>query len=139
MNSTWEKAIAFVLEAEGGDTITETPNDPGGLTKYGISQRAYPNLDIRALSEQDAKEIYKKDYWIPCNCDGIDYPLDMCVFDCAVNHGVGTALSFLPADYRDYLLKRIDRYISITTKNPSLKAFFRGWIIRVNNLRKAVE
>lgn len=141
MKDSWDKAIEFVLQAEGGDTVTENPSDPGGLTKYGISKKAYPELDIRNLTEEQAKAIYYKDYWTKTGCDRLPYPLDMCVFDCAVNQGVATALSLLNPDmeYLSYLFARIDRYISISAKNDKLKVFFRGWVIRINNLRKAVE
>ena len=53
--------IAHVLAAEGG--LVNDPQDPGGVTKFGISQRAYPALDIRALSLDDAKAIYQRDNW----------------------------------------------------------------------------
>ena len=42
--------------------MVEHPKDPGGLTKYGISRRAYPDLDIRNLTKADAVTIYLRDY-----------------------------------------------------------------------------
>ena len=50
--------IAHVLAAEGG--LVNDPKDPGGVTKFGISQRSYPALDIRALSLENAKaNVYR--------------------------------------------------------------------------------
>ena len=40
----FEQAFAIVAGEEGG--LCRDPGDPGGLTKFGISQRAYPGLDI---------------------------------------------------------------------------------------------
>lgn len=54
-------AIETVLKHEGG--YVNDPADPGGRTKYGISQRTYPNVDIENLTEQEAKEIYFRDWW----------------------------------------------------------------------------
>ena len=48
---TFADIIDHVLESEGGSKITKDPLDPGGTTKYGISQRAYPNTDIENLTE----------------------------------------------------------------------------------------
>ena len=57
-NLKFEDIIDDVLKREGGEKITKDPSDPGGTTKYGISQRAFPDLDIEALNEQQAKQIY---------------------------------------------------------------------------------
>jgi len=60
MSDNFERCIAFVLRHEGG--YVNDPRDPGGETKYGISKRAYPGLDIKNLTEEQAKEIYRQDY-----------------------------------------------------------------------------
>jgi len=41
------------------------------LTKWGISQKAYPHLDIRNLTERDALTIAYQDYWLLMHCDKI--------------------------------------------------------------------
>ena len=55
-------AVRVVLGHEGG--YVANPQDPGGATKYGISQRSYPNLDIRALGPEQAAAIYYRDWWL---------------------------------------------------------------------------
>lgn len=50
---TFPDCIAHVLAAEGG--LVNHPKDPGGVTKFGISQRAYPALNIRELTPEAAK------------------------------------------------------------------------------------
>ncbi len=83
-------ALAFVLEHEGG--YVNDPADPGGETKYGISKRSYPSIDIKKLTAEQAGQIYRTDFWDRCHCDGYDYPLALAVFDSAVNCGCGKAM-----------------------------------------------
>lgn len=107
---SFEKAFDILMQVEGFPLVND-PNDPGGLTKYGISQRAYPKLDIAALTLDQAKQIYYEDYYLKCKCDKLLTPLNIMVFDCAVNQGPGTAIVFL-----QYILKiKIDNIIGIET------------------------
>jgi len=136
MRESFDIAIEFVLKREGG--YINDPRDPGGETKFGISKRSYPQLDIKNLTKEQAIAIYRKDYWQRCGCDSMSYPMDVIVFDTAVNMGVQRALTLYQenTDWRDYLLARIQHYNSIARKNP---AFLRGWINRVIELWKTVK
>lgn len=81
-------ALDTTLRWEGGYTV-----DTGGRTKYGISQNAYPNLDIPNLTIEQAREIYRRDYWAPIMGDGIkSQELASVLFDFAVNAGIGRAI-----------------------------------------------
>lgn len=93
--TTFAEALPVILRFEGGATITEDPRDPGGLTKYGISQRAFPTLDIRNLTEADAAAIYRREYWDRAKCDSLPAGLRLVMFDMAVNMGVGKAVLLL--------------------------------------------
>ena len=65
-------------------------------TKYGISAKAYPTLDIKNLSLDNAKAIYKKDYWDKYGFDKINNEqLAFKAFDLAVNTGPGTSIKLL--------------------------------------------
>ena len=59
-------AADFVLTGglvnEGGYEPA-TAADPGGETKYGISKRFHPNVDVRNLTVEGAKEIYRAEFW----------------------------------------------------------------------------
>lgn len=56
-----QQAIANgIIDREGG--LSDHPSDRGGLTKFGISQRAYPDLNIPALTRAQAQALYIKDY-----------------------------------------------------------------------------
>ena len=127
MDSSWEKATKAVLRFEGGYTV-----DSGGKTKYGISQRSYPNEDIEHLTVERAKELYKHDYWEKAGCYDLPYPLDIIVFDTAVNMGVSVAKDFLnkTQSIPDYLLLRIERYLHICGRNDRMRKYLLGWMRR---------
>jgi lysozyme family protein len=79
--AVFEEAIGGVIADEGG--YVNDPKDPGGETKYGISKRSYPNLDIKNLTLQQAKDIYKQDFWL---FDGLlSQPVANKIFDMYVN------------------------------------------------------
>ena len=139
MKENFDKVLDYTLYIEGG--YIDDLSDPGGETKFGISKRAYPALDIKNLSLSTAKEIYRKDYWNAVQGDALPFPVDMCVFDCAVNMGIKTALDLYEnnKDYRAYQLARIEKYIEITRKNFNLAKFFRGWVIRTIKLTRLCE
>ena len=79
-------AVGFVLAQEGG--YVNDPRDAGGETKFGISKRAYPNVDIKNLTEGQAKVIYLQNYWTPMQCSQMPFGIAFCVFDFAVNAGI---------------------------------------------------
>lgn len=89
---SFESAVAHVLREEGG--YVDDPRDPGGETNYGISKRQYPDVDIKALTIDGAKAIYRRDYWsrLPKQ---LPEPVDELVFNCGVNCGVSTAIRIL--------------------------------------------
>lgn len=87
--------IAFdrLIGHEGG--YVNDPRDPGGETNWGISKRAYPNVDIKNLTQSQAREIYRKDYWGRMMCDQYDGAIGFQLFDIAVNSGTGRAARLL--------------------------------------------
>ena len=96
MKTNFNKAFNIVvMNLEGGSKVTNNPDDPGGLTKYGISQRAYPNLDIVNLTQTQAQQIYLTDYWDKAYCNDLPNILDILVFDGAVNQGCATSIKLL--------------------------------------------
>jgi len=81
--------IKMVLEHEGG--YVNHSSDPGGETKYGISKRAYPDIDIAELTEEDAEKIYYDDYFSRIKGDDLPASVACVVLDYAVNSGVSRA------------------------------------------------
>lgn len=90
---SFERAVEFVLRFEA-DYVND-PKDAGGETKFGISKRSYPNLDIKNLTREDAIEIYRRDFWIFCKCAQLPAPLAFILFDGAVNQGGPAAIRLL--------------------------------------------
>lgn len=92
--SDFRPAFEFMIRHEGG--YVNDPHDAGGETNWGISKRAYPELDIKTLTQEDAAQIYQRDYWQP-------HPYGMIesqgvadkVFDFAVNMGFNRAHKLL--------------------------------------------
>jgi len=130
MKENWQQAFDLVIKFEGD--LSNDSADPGGLTRWGISQRAYPTLNIRTLTIAEAMGIYKKDYWDACGCDDIEYPLDIIIFDSAVNCGVGTAqkIQAKATSWQDYLFMRIKYYADIAGARANFQKFLRGWVNR---------
>lgn len=89
----FERTMIFILGHEGG--LSDDAEDKGGLTKFGISQKSYPDVDIRKLTQADALDIYRRDFWARCQCDHLPEPIAVIVMDCAVNQGASTAIRLL--------------------------------------------
>jgi len=84
--SNFLPAFDFMIPHEGG--YSSDPDDPGGETKFGISKRSYPQLDISCLTSEDAKAIYLRDFWEPYPYQLIDdQGVANKTFDFAVNMG----------------------------------------------------
>jgi lysozyme family protein len=90
---TFDEAFLVLIGHEGG--LVNHPRDPGGVTKYGISQRAYPGEDIPGMTLERAKQIYQRDYWGPAGCDAVPDGVKFSLFDMAVNSGVKPAIKCL--------------------------------------------
>ena len=103
MKDNFERCLAFTLKQEGG--YGDHPLDPGGATKFGVTQatlarfrgRAVSKADVRALTRQEAADIYRRDYWAPVAGDSLPVGIDAVVFDHAVNSGPTAALKTLRA------------------------------------------
>jgi len=91
--TTFNEIIEVVLEHEGG--YVNDPDDLGGETKYGITKRFYPDVDIKNLTKEQAKTIYHQDYWRPGKCDDVPPQLRHIYFDMCVNFGISGAIKVL--------------------------------------------
>lgn len=86
----FEHAARYTLEEEGG--FSDDPDDPGKETKYGISKRSFPEIDIHSLTKEDAKNIYRDVYWEKPGFSKIpDDTLAVKTFDTGVNMGTRAA------------------------------------------------
>ncbi|MBX2806278.1 MAG: hypothetical protein KTR19_09920 [Hyphomicrobiales bacterium] len=101
MEVNFDLALKHVLKFEGG--YSDHPKDPGGATNFGITigvlrefrGRSVTKQDVRSLSLSEAANIYRTRYWDASSCNELPAGIDLAVFDCAVNQGVGRARRFL--------------------------------------------
>lgn len=143
----FERCMAIVFKLEGVGVSKKNPagyvnhpKDPGGETKYGISKKSYPDLDIKALTLEEAMAIYLRDYWMASEADKLDWPLNCVHFDAAVNQGVGMARRFLRSAKAPeaYFLAREARYRYLAKRNPKAAYWLNAWLNRLASLRKRV-
>jgi len=94
MSKDFDEAFDILIPIEGEET--NDPRDPGGRTKYGLSERAHPELWVNGPPTLDvARGAYETIYWYPAQCDKLPWPLSYFVFDAAVNQGADTARRLL--------------------------------------------
>lgn len=101
MNGNFEECLALVLHSEGG--FANNPLDPGGMTNLGVTKVTYEGYvnrhvdeaEMRSLTPALVAPLYKKMFWDRIKGDALPVGVDYCVFDAAVNSGVGRAAKFL--------------------------------------------
>lgn len=160
-------SIKFVFGSEGVDS--DDAEDHGGRTRYGISQAAYPKLNIASLTKDQALELYYQDYWIVSGCNYYTVELGAVVLDTAVNCGVPRTLKWLQRactqlgyplkddgvlgqktrmaigladNYRLAILlvsQRLRHYIKIVDMEEDQGEFLHGWTLRVANLLEYIN
>ena len=152
--SNFKAVINRIIQDEGG--YVNDPADAGGETKYGISKRSFPELDIKNLTLEGATDIYERFYWIPSKAEKLPEELQEVYFEMVVNMGQSSAVrvlqkacnaigSKLDVDGRIGMLtitasKRLtlDRlvayqvlyYAQLVTRKPDQERFYFGWFKR---------
>jgi lysozyme family protein len=89
------------LLQEGG--YCDVRGDRGGATNFGITQEVLEKFrdrpvaigDVKELTKEEAREIYRANYWIPTRCADLPKGVDLEVFDFAVNSGAQRSLRHL--------------------------------------------
>jgi len=151
----FDDIIEKVLEHEGG--YVDDPTDAGGETKYGISKRAYPDEDIKELTVERAKELYKRDYWDRFRTGNLPDRLRHIYVDMCINMGGGRAIKILQEACNSKNAEKIDVdggigpatikaasnvepfrlrayrvmfYAELVMKKPEQERFWVGWFKR---------
>lgn len=156
---TFDDAFDRLMGHEGG--YTSGKGDPGGETKWGISKRSYPTVNIKALSRDGAKAIYRRDFWNRIKADQLPDGVAFQLFDFAVNSGIETAVRYLQravgvADdgiwgpisqaalasrtEADVIMRLNAERLDFMTRLSVWPTFSRGWARRIaTNLRYGSE
>ena len=159
MKTTFDEIIEKVLEHEGG--YVNDPTDRGGETKYGITKKFYPSIDIKNLTKEQAKKIYHQDYWRPGKCDEVPPQLRHIYFDMCVNFGRGGAVKVLQQAANSKNRNKIEvdgglgpmtlkaiqnisldrvrayrvlRFANIVINKPNQEKFWLGWFRRATEV-----
>jgi lysozyme family protein len=150
--ANFAKAVEALIQREGG--FVNDPSDSGGETKFGISKRSYPALDIPNLTKQDAADIYFADFWSPAGCDGMPQVVAEAVLDFAVTSSVKRSAKTVQqaagvladgvigpdtlaaiAAHPDliaarFTILRMAFYADLARKQKKNQKFLAGWILR---------
>lgn len=147
MKQNYNDCLNRLLKDEGG--YTNDPNDNGGPTNFGITLADYRKYikktgtaaDVKDMTVDQAKSIYKSKYWNALDCDNLSSGVDYTVLDYGVNSGLGRP--------RKALQKFKDKTGTdlINAVNDERTAFLRaigvghnakflnGWMARVKRVR----
>jgi lysozyme family protein len=102
----FNKAFEISVGHEGG--YVNDPKDRGGETKYGVTKKTYPHLDIKNLSLEEAKKIYYNDFWNTKQADLnlLSEKIAIEVFDTGINTSMRTAIEIFQTALN--LLNRVE-------------------------------
>jgi lysozyme family protein len=166
MKRSYALAYKLVLKHEGGKV--NHPDDPGGRTNKGVIQRVYDGyrrrkgLSLRSvyqMTDAEAAEIYREQYWKAIRGDELPNGVDYCVFDGAVNSGPVQSIKWLQralgmnridgqigeatlaaidnCDDHDRLVREIcHRRLVFLRQLKTFPTFGRGWTARVNGVER---
>jgi lysozyme family protein len=139
MKRNADMAIRKILEHEGG--YVNHPDDPGGATNKGITIATFRRYikrngtiaDLKALTTQQAVDVYKAQYWDKVRADDLPSGVDYTVADFAVNSGPSRAAKYL----QDALGVTQDGAIGPDTMAAALAADPKALIRKINADRLA--
>ncbi|MGE4334964.1 MAG: glycosyl hydrolase 108 family protein [Pigmentiphaga sp.] len=125
-----------------GTTFVASDGASGAPAKFGINQRANPDVDVASLTRERAVQIYRERYWDAIGGDTLPPAVAAVAFDTAVNMGAGTARALLAeagGDPARMLELRRERYHRIAQANPAQQPYLQGWLNRVDALERDLQ
>jgi lysozyme family protein len=165
MESNFEPSLKKVIEHEGG--YVNHPADPGGMTNLGVTKRVWEEWvghpvdekEMRALTVEQVAPLYKRKYWDAIHGDRLPAGLDYCLFDTAINSGVGRASKFIQemvgvaadgaignktllaiGQFKDVKMlvdEYCDKRLDFLQKLKTWPVFGKGWGRRVADVRES--
>ena len=165
MKSNFEKALEITLLFEG--KWSDHPEDPGGQTMKGVTQRVYDKYrsqkglgpqSVKFINDYELRDIYKVQYWDQILGDMLPSGVDVAVFDYAVNSGptratralqgvcavrvdgsmgLNTVSAAKQLDPEMVVERLCDERIAFMRRLATWKTFGKGWTRRVTSVRTA--
>jgi lysozyme family protein len=157
----FEQAVKLTLVNEGG--FVNNPADPGGATKYGVTQKDMPDVNIADITPEQATEYYREHYWKPLYSEIQSQEIANKLFDMGVLFGIGEAVKLLQIVLQTaypmlvvdeefgpttlgyvndsdpgtllaaYKTALVTYTLRIVTNRPNLRVFAAGWGRRINS------
>lgn len=161
----YDACYAITLKWEGG--YVNHPKDPGGATNRGVIQRVYdgyrrrkglPTQSVRAISDDEVREIYRTQYWNAVRGDDLPAGVDLAVWDFGVNSGPSRAIKYLQRilgvrqdgkigevtlaavaerDPRELAVKLCNDRLAFVMRLRTWPTFGKGWKRRIDSVRTA--
>lgn len=164
--TAFHRIMEFVLAHEGG--YVDHPDDPGGETNFGISKRSHPDLDIKSLTREGAKEIYREGYWATVRGESFPACVSLTLLDYAIHSGpsmsakalqevvstkqdgrIGpktieaTATLCAAIGARSVAQKhnrvRVEHLVRLASSRHSMRPFLLGWMYRLTDMAAEIE
>jgi lysozyme family protein len=139
-NSSFAPAMAKVFSLEGEAFV---PKDglSGAPAKFGINQKANPDIDVKNLTKPQAEAIYKTRYWDAIGADNLPPKTAEIAFDAAVNQGPAYAKQLLAqtgGDPQKMLQQRAQDYTQLVQSDPRQAQYLPSWMNRLTVLSKDI-
>jgi lysozyme family protein len=164
--SNFERVMREIFHHEGG--YVDHPADPGGATNRGVtfavlqSWRGKPitKQDVKDLTEEEAMDIYRMNYWRPTKCDQLPAGVDLVMMDGSVNSGIGRAPKWIQlavgvepdgkigpmtiaainnADPIKVIDTALDARLNFLQRLKHWETFGKGWKRRVDSVRQVAK
>lgn len=152
-SEAFDKALAIVLRFEGG--LANVAGDKGGPTMAGVTQAVYDEYcdalgivrqSVEHILPQEVEDVYRRLYWDRMDLQHVDWPLNLVLFDMAVNMGVAKARAAMgavqfgdgPIEREVYavLALRLYLYRRTVAADQTQNKFLPGWERRIDVLRR---
>ena len=135
-NSSFDNALSFVFGQEGG--YKDVDGNTGAPVNMGINQKHNPDIDVKNLTPDQARNIYKARYWDVIGADKLDPIAAKIAFDAAVNQGPEYAKRLIAetgGDPEKMMAHRLGRYAETVAGDKNQTGNLKGWMGRLEALR----
>jgi len=174
MIENFEQSFNLVIKSEGGftndqrDSGNHLPDGRQGSTMLGCTQanwEAYVGHkvtqdDMKKLTKEDVKPLYKKNYWDAVSGDLLPSGLDYAAFDFAINAGPGasrkmiqralgvvadgsigpnTLAAIQKADAKELMHKFSDAKTAFYKSLGNFNVYGVGWLRRVADVQTVAD